>query len=72
MRKLSMWEMEMLIRWMLNYMPTDMRRRLMGDMPVIYKLLYPTVEQEMLNLRVEQRIQEVTGAPDVLPRRLNL
>jgi hypothetical protein len=67
MRKLTTRELEDLVRWFTYHMSQDTRRQLMGDMPVHYKLLYPTVPDDVLREKVIGRIRQVEGQRDGLP-----
>jgi len=72
MRKLVSHEKDMLIMWMLTHMTSEQRRQLMGELPSIYKILYPSVSDETLALRMTQRIRQVEGQSDIIPHNVNL
>jgi len=72
MRKLVGHEKDTLIMWMLTHMTSEQRRLFMGELPSIYKILYPTVSDEILTLRVTERIRQVEGQSDIIPHNVNL
>ena len=65
-------EKDMLIRWMLTYMTGEQRQQLMGDLPVIYKILHPGVSDDAITFRVTQRFRRVESQSDILPPSVNL
>lgn len=72
MRKLVSHEKDMLIMWMLNHMTSEQRRLFMGELPSIYKILYPGVSDDTLTLRVRGRIRQVESQADIIPVNVNL
>ena len=72
MRTLVTHEKDMLIRWMLVYMTGEQRSQLMGDLPVIYKIIHPAVPDDAITAKVVQRIQRVEAQSDILPSQVNL
>ena len=72
MRTLVNHEKDMLIRWMLTYMTGEQRQQLMGDLPVIYKILHPSVPDDAITSKVTQRFRKVENQSDILPPTVNL
>lgn len=72
MRKPNTTELEDLVRWFTRHMSAETRVQLMGDLPVHYKLLYPSVSDEQLHYRVSQRLEAVSGQSDIIPHLINL
>jgi hypothetical protein len=72
MRTLVTHEKDMLIRWMLTYMTGEQRQQMMGDLPVVYKILHPGVPDDAITSKVIQRFRQVEGQSDILPAQVNL
>ncbi len=66
-RRLTTFELETLVRWFCNYMPQELRRQLMGDLPGLYMLLYPSVSNDVMTSHVTRRLDEIRRQVDVLP-----
>jgi len=67
MRSLYHKELEELVRWFLHNISQETRGKLMGELPVHYKLLYPDVDTEIITRKVEERINQVAAQPDPIP-----
>lgn len=72
MRKLVTHELEDLVAWFTTHMSGEMRRQLMAERPVSYKILYPGVSNEQLAYQMGKRIEAVEAQVDILPPSRNL
>lgn len=73
MRNMTSFEKNILIRWFIHHMDQNTRGQLMGDLPVIYKLLHPNVSDEAITSHVESRIRVVEGQGNLISKsNLNL
>lgn len=67
-RKPHTGELEDLVRWFTRRMTPEDRRALMGDLPVHYKLLYPTVSADVIIGNVSARLAFIADkSRDPLP-----
>jgi hypothetical protein len=68
MRKPVTHELEDLVRWFITHMDGEMRRQLMAERPVLYKILFPDVSEATLAYMITERIAQVTAQSDIIPR----
>ena len=66
-RKLYQGELEDLVRWFTTHMNQETRTRLMGEMPVHYKLLYPSANQDEIVHRVRLALDRAEAQISPLP-----
>lgn len=71
-RHLTPFEKDTLLSWFLHNMSHDTRCKLMGQLPVIYAVLFQTVAADTLAHMVEREITAARGQRDPIEHRTNL
>jgi stalled ribosome rescue protein Dom34 len=56
--ELNTTESAMLLNWFMVHMPMEQRHALMGELPVIYRHLFPAVNPQLITDKVLERMAE--------------
>jgi hypothetical protein len=72
MRKPYQHELQVLVEWFTYHMSQETRKQLMGDLPTLYKLLYPSVSDDVLAKAVKDRIEDYKRQIPAIPSNYNV